>query len=439
MAVRGAIDRRSFALSGTQAFAVLAVLGLVVRLALLRTPFHGYDAFAYSHWTWRLVHQPLGGFYVDDGQVFPDHLPGDLWFLKIIGQMTNTVDPTMSFYTPTYTMIIACVVTVFDAVTAITIWRVGIRFGSGENASRYASAYWLAPAPIFVASVWGQTDGISAALAVIALGLGVAQRFSLSVLVLTFCVLVKPQYGLLLLPLLLGWWRTDTHHWRTRLTHIAWTGFGCLALVAVLAAPFRVSLVGEWGDWSMIQRVQLANDLYPVSTLGAHNLWIVSDPFNWPPDDRASWLLGMSRHTIGLLMFATILVTVSWILLRRWRGVVTIVLTSNILMLGFFLVMTRMHERYAFPVVALSILLAAMDTRYRLYAVTINLLVFANIALRYAWIGNGQDMLARVLNSSWVESTFTVYILVAITVWSYGWLLAEASRKTPKIALDKVT
>lgn len=432
LAAKRAIGKESIALSGAQVRVMLAVLGLVIRLVLLRTPSHGYDSFAYSHWTWRLVHEPLRMFYVDDGQAFPDHLPGDLWLLKIIGQVSSTVDPGLGFYTPTYTMVIASVVTVFDAMTAVTIWRIGTRFGSAENASQYALAYWLAPAPIFVASIWGQTDGIAAALAVIALGLGISQRSSRSVLALTFCVLVKPQYGLLLLPLLVGWWRTDTRPWRTRLLHITWTGAACLALVAMLSAPFRVSLVGEWGDWSMIQRVHLANDLYPVSTLGAHNLWIVFDPFNWPPDDRTPWLLGLSRHTVGVFMFALILGAALWILLRRWRGAVTMVLASNILMLGFFLVMTRMHERYAFPVVALSILLAAMDGRYRRYAIAINVLVFANIASRYFWTTNADHVWWQLVNNRWVESPLVVSILVAATFGVFCWLIADAVRTTTR-------
>lgn len=53
--------------------ALLAGLGLSIRFALLFTPFHGYDSFIYGHWSWRITHEPLGQFYVDDGQGCGDH------------------------------------------------------------------------------------------------------------------------------------------------------------------------------------------------------------------------------------------------------------------------------------------------------------------------------------------------------------------------------
>lgn len=401
--------------------------GLVIRILLLMlTPFHGYDTFAYHHWTWRLVHEPLNRFYVDDGQAFPDHLPGDIWLLKILGDASQFLDPTVDFHARSYSLVIAAMVMLFDALAVLVIWRVAYHFGDSTRASFCAYAYWLAPAPIFIACVWGQTDGISAALAVTALALGISRRFSWAMIVLSLCSLVKPQFGLLAMPLLFGWWHTSGRPWRSWLRDVLATLVACLTLMAIVSAPFDISLVGGWGTWSLVERIRLANDLYPVSTLGAHNVWILAHPFAWPPDDRLVWIFGTSRQIVGMISFAIILIFSLWILLYRWRGAVTMVLASNIIMLGSFLFMTRMHERYSFPLVALGILLAAIDNRYRCYAIVINILVFANIALRFMWSANEYRSSAIAI---WLHQSWLVWVLVLATIYVFGWLLYESARR----------
>ncbi|MCA9834719.1 MAG: hypothetical protein KC435_12280 [Thermomicrobiales bacterium] len=407
---------------------VMAILaGFVLRLLfLLVTPFHGFDTFAYRHWTWRLVHEPLGRFYVDDGQAFPDHLPGDLWLLKILGEITRVFDPSIDYYSRSYSIAIACMVMLFDVVAMVSIWHIGTYFSDSDRAFRYALAYWLAPAPIFVAAVWGQTDGIAAGLAVTVLALGISGRYPWAMLVLTLVVLIKPQYGLLAIPLMVSWWHTSDRLWKSWIFQVAGTCAACLALMVLVCVPFRVSPIGGWGEWSLIDRVRLANDLYPVSSLGAHNVWILANPFSWPPDDRHAWMFGFSRYTIGIASFSVVVATTFWILLCRWRGAVTMVLASNILMLGSFLFLTRMHERYSFPLAVLSILLATIDGHYRRYAITMNALIFANIALRFAWSAAEYRStgLAHVFHQVWL-----IWLLVLITVGAFGWLVWEACRR----------
>lgn len=409
---------------------VAIVVATVARFALIAVPSHGYDSFAYKHWTWRLVHEPLHQFYIDDGQAFPDHLPGDLWLFKLLGSAARFVDSGINFYGPVYGALISLLAISFDALLVISLIWIGRTVGQ-ESAGKLAGiAYWCAPAPIFVASVWGQIDGISIALAIVALGLAVGGRFSLAFIALTLCVLVKPPFAMLTLPLLVGWWHTYRASVGVWLRRVAVTGFGCVAILAIMSAPFGVSLVGEWGRWSLVERIQLASDTYTVSTLGAHNLWILFDPFNWPPDDRHPWVLGLSRYSVGLALFAVVVAYTGWVLLARWRGAITMVFTSNVLMIGFFLFMTRMHERYLFPVIALSILLALMDSRFRNYAFAVNALVLANIALRFLWPKNNDWTGWRYLAGfGWLEHAWFVQLLAIVTMVVFAWLSIEGSRR----------
>lgn len=409
---------------------VAIVVATIARFALIAIPSHGYDSFAYKHWTWRLVYGPLSQFYIDDGQAFPDHLPGDLWLFKLLGSAARFVNPGIDFYGPVYGAMISLLAMSFDLILVFALIRIG-RTIDQEHAGRMAGVlYWCSPAPIFVASVWGQIDGVSTALAIVALGLAIGGRFSSAFIVLTFCVLVKPQFAMLALPLLAGWWRMDRPETGRWIGRVIASGLACVAILIVVSAPFGVSLVGEWGRWSLLERVQLASDTYTVSTLGAHNFWILFDPLNWPPDDRGPWIAGISRYSVGLTFFAALVAHAVWILIARWRGVITMVFASNLLMFGFFLFMTRMHERYLFPVVALSILLALMDSRFWRYASAVGALVFLNIALRFVWSLEKDWTGWRCLSElGWLEHAWFVQVLTFATMLLFGWLVIEGMRR----------
>ena len=239
---------------------ILLSVVTILRLVLITVQSHGYDSFAYKHWTWRLVHEPLSTFYVDDGQAFPDHLPGDLWLFKLLGEGARFVDPGFNFYGPTYAVMISLLAIAFDAVLAGSLLMIGRSIGKEQQGRIAAMIYWCAPAPIFVASVWGQIDAVSTASAVIALGLAISKRFSLAFVALTFCVLVKPWFAMLVLPLLIGWWQEEGEDLRQFAGRVAITGAAIVALLAAIIAPFRISPLGGWGYWTLFERVHLASE-----------------------------------------------------------------------------------------------------------------------------------------------------------------------------------
>lgn len=415
----------------TTVYALAAIVfGVLARLALLQVPAHGMDSWIYRHWTWRLVHEPIRRFYVDDGQAFPDHLPGDMWLLKLLGELVHAMHPGVDFYSYGYTAIIAGMVTCFDALLAVVLWRLGLLLGAGKQGAIAGLAYWCMPAPIFVASVWGQTDGIAAAVAVVALALAVRSRYSWAFVALTFCVLVKPQYGLLALPILAAWWhegRVSKWEW---VRDVASTATVCFAAVALIIAPFGMSVAGEWGRWNLLERVRESGDLYPQSVSGAHNLWGALYPLQPAPGDQMPWILSLSRQSVGLALFAIIVGFVCWALARRWHGAVTMVLASNVLMFGFFLVTTRMHERYLFPVLGMSLLLAVLESSYWRYALAVNGLVFANIALRFVWPLNDSWTGWRYLvGYRWLEHPVTVWMLVLATSLLFVYLVYQLMQK----------
>lgn len=113
------------------------------------------------------------------------------------------------------------------------------------------------------------------------------------------------------------------------------------------------------------------------------------------------------------------------------------VLASNILVFGVFLFSTRMHERYLFPVAALSLLLVVMDTRYWRYAVAVHTLVFANIYLRFVWPlpASEATILPRL---TMLEHPATVRVLAVLSMLLFGWLVAHATGRVSASGLPRV-
>lgn len=428
-------DERTFSFRSlytpTSILVLIVLIALIERVALLVLLLHhGYDSFAYQDWAWHLIHKPLSDFYQLDLEVPADHLPGDLWILWILGNIFERTPMIghAGIYSSEFTTALGLVVALFDFIASLAIWRTGCALGMADRSRNLAFAYWASPVVVFVASGWGQTDGISVSLAIVAICMALRGRFSLSFLVLSVTAITKPQFALLFLPILIGWIRQDGAPCTAWFRRIASTVIACLGIVAIIGYPFGVSLFGGWGQWTVLDRLQVASDRYQISVLGAHNFWGLWHPLNRAPDDRIPWILGVSRQSVGYALLAGVMAFAIWILLARWRGMVTLVISSNILMLGFFLFMTRMHERYMFPVVGLSILLAMLDLRFVRYAIAINALCFCNIYLRFAWT-IGSDSLARSAfgKMEWAHRATIPMIMSVLTLLAFGWLMWQST------------
>jgi hypothetical protein len=93
-------------------------------------------------------------------------------------------------------------------------------------------------------------------------------------------------------------------------------------------------------------------------------------------------------------------------------------------MMASFLFSTRMHERYMFPVVGLSLVLCVFCARYWSLALVATLAVFANVYLSLTWgWGNGQTDLPPIpmLDRDLVPRVLSLATMVMLAVLAtYG-------------------
>ncbi len=374
----------------------IVVAGLLIRLALIPWGSFGYDTDAMSEWTRQLVSAPLAKFYAAQMSVPPDHLPGDLWLLWLLGQAARLVAPGTDFAGVGYMAALKSVAVVADMLVGVLLFAIARGLVGEQRATSVAAAFLLNPAIIFLSAVWGQWDAVSMALALAALLLTLRGRVGIALPVLAVATLIKPQL-LLLAPLYVvyairrarpegiagvrSWWRGLA---RT-LPALAGGGVASVLAVMLICVPFDVGLPFMPTRWTILERVQFAAERYQLTTYNAYNLWALPIGRDEAPLDSADVFLGLSAAQVGaaLLVLAVGLALVGaarlpWPELALiWAGLVTT--------LAIFLLPTRVHERYLFPALVFAILGWGLAPRLGWAAIGLTATMFANLYFVFAF------------------------------------------------------
>ncbi len=241
--------------------------------------------------------------------------------------------------------------------------------------------------------IWGQLDGILAALAVAALYYLSKGRIFLSTAMMVLALNMKlqaiifvPLWGLLMIAEL-----QQSRRWRLL------SGILPVMLIvqAILILPFTWGRGGAGVVWRTVAGLA---DTYPWITIHAFNMWYWIAPDAGPGNpDNVPLVFGISYYHAGLLLFSLALLLVLMPVLRHTlRTIVvrghlgrlrpeTIWLTAALSALVFFFFNTRMHERYAHPAFIFITAYAFYRRQFGLYAL-FSLAFFLNIEREAEWL-----------------------------------------------------
>lgn len=352
-------------------FGVDCALAVLLRLGLAWwTGGYPTDVLTFQSWAGTLRDHPLDQFYATAQS--PDHLPGDLWLLKGLVTVFGAFGGT-DVYGRVFAFLTQVVPTVADVVVALMLVLVVRRLAGAEAATRSARWYLLNPATIFLTGIWGQWDSVSLAFLLTGVWLLLDERrWVLSAPVLAWAVLVKPQ---LLLPALC-FVALLAHRLLTRRTATgrrpaatlaavaAWVGLGVGTAYAVLA-PFGVHLLrAPAGGTTLAERMHVALGLYPFTTLGAADVWMLPIGSLRRVRDDVPGLLGVTPQQWGGVLLLVALAYVAVTATRRSareRPVVAACWASSAAAFAVFMLSTRVHERYVLPVLGLGLVLLAVS------------------------------------------------------------------------------
>jgi dolichyl-phosphate-mannose-protein mannosyltransferase len=388
--------------ASTQRWLLAIILaGLAIRLSLAPLNIGTGDRPIFKPWARQLVTEPLSSFYA--APMLVDHLPGDMWILWAVAELYRawSQEPQARELPD---LLLKLVPAAADAGIALVLFLLGRGLHTPQAGVVAAAFFMLNPASIFLTSIWGQWDSVSALLALMALWLLWRGNLEFALPVLTYAALIKPAFAAFVPLFALAVIRrhirphapwvppadaTGPPEPLGRLLRRALVGFTTSVLVTVaVLLPFDVGLPLLPAHWSLWERLQYTYDTYQLVTLNAFNLWgLWALPAAWEsmPDDLP-FLFGVTYNAWGTFLTAAayaMIVFLSWRTNSR-RGLLWACLGLS---LSLFMFPTRIHERYLFPAIVYAALAAAISPGLRWMYGALTVSYFANLYWVYAISG----------------------------------------------------
>jgi hypothetical protein len=225
-------------------------------------------------------------------------------------------------------------------------------------------------------AVWGQVDSVGTAALLLSLSALIRGKTVRGAILAALAAVLKPQFGILI-PIV-----AVLAFVRARSARDPWAfvvaGLAGAATIAIAALPFGLTLP------DVLAKVAEAAGGYPYLSVNAWNPWAlievggraVVDATGWASDIDPLPLIGIPGVAIGsAAIAAAVLVAMRYV---RSDTAIRTVTAVAILAIAFFVLPTRVHERYLFPAIPLTIALAAARPAWRWIAVVISVAFFAN-------------------------------------------------------------
>jgi Gpi18-like mannosyltransferase len=236
-------------------------------------------------------------------------------------------------------------------------------------AAMAVALYVFNPAVIYNSAVWGQFDAIYTFFLVLSLMLALASKPELSAVTYAVGVLTKPQ-AIAMLPLIAylilrkgGWRRLAT------------------SLVAGAATVFVAILPFDWSNpvTFLAENYFFGYNEYAYTSVNAFNTWGLGGL--WIPDTMVTFVLGW-------VLFGALATFALYLLHKRFgaSGELLVFFSAFVLFFGFFMLPTRIHERYLFPAISMLTLMFLFLKKIRPLYVVLTSTLLVNISYVLYWL-----------------------------------------------------
>ncbi|MDR0372794.1 MAG: glycosyltransferase family 39 protein [Nitrososphaerota archaeon] len=371
--------------------AVLLASALALRILLF--PLQGYvnDMSTYQYWFNAAATQGIHPFYtyVLQHAGWIDYPPFNVYIFWAFGSLARAV----SSVDPVFFVKLAPVI--FDLATSTLIYLFLRRQLTFKRTLIATAFYAFNPAIIFNVAIWGQFDAIYTFFLVLALILALKKKPEAAAVVFSVALLTKPQ-GIALLPLiaLVIFKENGTKRLLTAIAAFATTIF-------VVILPF------EWNGnpVDFLSRIYFgAYSGYQYSSINAFNLWGLF----------GLWIPDVGLYITGWIMFGVFSVFTLYILHKRFHasGELLAVFVAFLLLFAFFMLPTRIHERYLFPVISMLVLLLPFTKKIRLLYAALTATLFINQAYVLSFLNSGtfieHNLIANTPQIDWVALSVSI-------------------------------
>lgn len=346
-------------------YIIAAAAAAFVLRVILSAAFKGHetDMNCFLGWSNAVFEHGIGKFYTLD--MFHDYPPGYMYVLYVIGALQKL----FGFSGGASYVLVKLPAVICDIITGIFIYKTAKRKFSDGISAIFASLYLFNPASIVNCSLWGQVDAVYTLFALLMIYFISEKKMIYSYFMFALCVFIKPQ-AFIFTPVLIGGIAENVfldNFSREKLFKNLAAGLGAIAFLLVIALPFGIGNVAEQYKATMAS--------YPHLTVNAMNLWGAFGK-NW--DD-----LSPLTSAVGYIFIAAIAVYSLYVIIKS-KNASKYYFAGAILAFFTYMLSTKMHDRYAFPAVAMMIAAAASALSAKSFLLSI--LVSVSQFFNMAWI-----------------------------------------------------
>ncbi len=382
---------------------ILLALGLALRLiiayVLLPGSGFGVDLGSFSGWATELARNGPWGLY--DRPIFVDYTPGYLYVLWGLGLVSATFGIAIE-------SLLKLPAIFADLALALALFALAAELGaSRRGAILAAGVFLLVPITWFDSAVWAQVDSVGTLFLVLAVRELWRGRSERAAILTTIAAIIKPQFGILI-PLAAV--VIIRRHWVERPddggrlgggpVRIVTTTIAGLVTATLVCLPFGLAIVplpfaGIGLENSLLGQILQTAGGYPYVTVNAYNpwalvsldgaglasagTWIRDAPNPANPSDPFYALLGIPGVVVGGSLIAAAIVALMVVLWRRHDDRRALLVALAVMAIAFFVLPTRVHERYLYPFFALGAILLALQPRWAAVYAVLAAANFANL------------------------------------------------------------
>ena len=392
---------------------LLLAVGLIFRIILAqRVEGFPNDIACFKAWALAAA-KDLPGLYKSD--MFLDYPPLYMYVLFIVGKLASI--PSLA---PHFTLLIKMPPMLADIAISYFVYLLAEKKLKKGFGFIFAAAFVFSPAVLLNSALWGMVDSFFMLLVLAAILLLVCDKIDYSVIFFAASVLMKPQ-GIFFLPLLLF-----ALIKKKDLKVILYTFIYGLSTVVAIILPFSF---GQSPFWIFELYLNTASG-YTAASLNAYNLFSL---FGANLKQDSSILLLFSYSSWGLIFDLLLVVFAGYIYLKLKDNFAP-VFTALILNSGAFVLSTRMHERYMYPVVILSLLciIYMKDKRLPIIFSAMTVTVFLNMHdVLYRMLSTGSPHIPADNSILIIGSAANVFIFAYMVKFTLDWLRNEEPGTIP--------
>jgi Gpi18-like mannosyltransferase len=344
---------------------LVCMLSLAFIIRVLLFSFQGYqnDIDTFASWFHTAANYGPRFFYTAVN--WCDYPPFNIYLFWGFGSLSQALG---LFGTPSIIYIVKLVPSIFDLLIAGLIYTFVQKHLSFKLSLLAATLYIFNPAVIFNAAVWGQFDALYTLFLLLSLILALKNKPELSAASFAVGILTKPQ-AIALLPLI-----AFIIFKKNNLKRLLFS------VVAFITTIFVVILPMHWSNpVTFLANIYFgAYSGYAYTSINAFNTWGLFGM--WLPDGHL--------YLLGWILFAVFSIFALHVLNKRWEksDPMLVFFTAFMLLFAFFMLPTRIHERYLFPVISILALMFPFIKKARLFYGVITATFLANITYVLYWL-----------------------------------------------------